>query len=463
MPLRVSQGLAALLDEPVEELEARLAADPLGGLSPQDQESLRIAARAARDTGSPLRTSCHLTAHRWGLIEAVRQSQADGTSLLLVACTNISPEKAALSELEFRSRLCDLLLDDPQLISFDYDPTTDVSRIFRRDKDGRRISRIIPEYLRDLERSSIIHPDDQKQLSAAVKRAAVRPDTEVVEYRANYDGQGWRWYRVSWISLFDRKGNIYRLVGKAQDISRRKAAAQRFREPLTRQKQPEAGTLAAVQLDLSGDRILDVRCSNPALTQALFGNTAVACIAHLREQIPTPEQRQDFGHIFSREALLDAYHDGHLRLTRQHRFNPGIGAALWAETSVRLIDDPESGHANAFFVLRDVDRLHRQDALLGLLARRDYDLVVTVRADSRHCRSYGHPLPEDLPYEDLQAHLKKRLGTAPSSLDEVRIRLERTADWSGPLQPSGRFCWSWLDRDEQVLLLTLRGTGLSLR
>ena len=58
----------------------------------------------------------------------------------------------------------------------------------------------------------------------ALRRASAHPGTGSLEYRGNYDGRGWRWYRVSLVSLFDTRGDVYGLLGKAEDISERKAA-----------------------------------------------------------------------------------------------------------------------------------------------------------------------------------------------------------------------------------------------
>lgn len=465
--LRVSQGLSALLGYPVRELQRRLSTDPLWRIPAPDQEALLSAAQQARAQGIPLRHVCRLRIKggdlRWGLVEAAWQSQSDGSTLFFAACIDVTAEKTAVSELEFRAKLCDLLLDDPRIISFDYDPVADVSRIHRRDKEGRRTTRVIPDYLHDLEHSTIIHPEDQRHLAAAVKRASNHPTTDVVEYRGNYDGQGWRWYRVSWISLFDNKGNIYRLVGRSEDITRRKAAAQRFRELKIRLKKADRSVLAAVQLDLVADRILDAKGTTCYLTHVLFGNTADDCLCHIRDQIPTEEQRAEFNRCFRRDTLLGSFHQGHLRIRLEHRFSPGNGAAIWTETTSELIEDPDTGHTTAFCTVRDVDSLHRQERLLNTLAARDYDLVLTINAASGHCRSYGRSLPEEMTYRTLSARYRELFGEKIPPLDTVRHQLKSDTLWTAPLPNGhpGTFCWSWLDEADEILLLTIRDSNLS--
>ncbi len=463
--LRISQGLSALLGYPVRELQRRLGGDPLWRIPASDQDALLSAAQQARGRGASLRHVCRLrvkgSSIRWGLIEAAWQPQSDGSTLIFAACMDVTAEKAAISELEFRAKLCDLLLDDPHIISFDYDPTADVSRIHRRDREGRRTTRVIPGYLHDLERSTIIHPEDQRHLAAAVRRASTHPTTDVVEYRGNYDGQGWRWYRISWISLFDSKGNVYRLVGRSEDITRRKAAAQRFLELKIRLKRADQSVLAAVQLDLAANRILDAKASSRYLTHVLFGNTADDCLQHIREQIPTEEQQAQFEHSFRRDTLLGAFHQGHLHIQLEHRFSPGNGSVLWAETGVELIVDPDTGHTTAFCTVRDIDSQHRQALLLHTLAARDYALVLTVNAATGHCRSYGQDLPEEMAYRTLSSRYRELFGEKVPSLDTVRRQLASAPVWTGSLPNGhpGSFCWSWLDEADGVLLLTVRKSG----
>ena len=224
----------------------------------------------------------------WLLVEAVCQTRRDGSCLLYISCTDVTAGKAAESELQFRSQLCDLLLDGPHLISFDYDPAADTARISACDASGRRSTRVIPDYLSGLERSTAVHPADLPPLCDAIRRASARPTTDVVEYRGDYTGRGWRWYRISWISLFDHTGTVYRLLGKAEDITRRKAAARRFHDLKLQQETLVPPTLATARLDLTEDRILDAKGCTPHVERVLFGNTADACLRHLRDNLAPP-------------------------------------------------------------------------------------------------------------------------------------------------------------------------------
>lgn len=80
-----------------------------------------------------------------------------------------------------------------------------------------------------------------------------------MEYRGDYDGNGWRWYSVTWLRQIDSAGNVTRLLGRAQDITVRKAAAARFQQFKADQKNLAPDMLALARLDLTDDRILDAK------------------------------------------------------------------------------------------------------------------------------------------------------------------------------------------------------------
>lgn len=454
LPLRLSRGLSRLLGIPPQELLEQLAADPLALLSAGDRTALSAAAEKARAADEPLQTACQIQTPLGDrlclLLKAVWQPCPDGSCLLYVSCTDITEGKAVEAELQFRSRLCDLLLDDPHLISFDYDPAADTARISACDAHGRRSTRVIPDYLRDLENAPAVHPEDRPRLCAAIRRASAQPTTDVVEYRGDYAGLGWRWYRISWISLFDRTGTVYRLLGKAEDITRRKAAARLFHDRRKQQETLIPPVLATAQLDLTEDRILDAKGCTRHVERVLFGNTADACLRHLRDNLQDENQRRRFDRCFRRSSLLEAFQGGQLRQTLNLRFSTGEGAPLWAKFSAELTEDPDTGHIAAFCTVTDIDRHTRQEELLTALALRDYALVLTVDIGSGSCRSWGRPLPENCRVEGDCLLLGDRSVELPAVLEA----LHHAPLWTTSL-PDGMLRCSWQDETDGLLLVTL--------
>ena len=88
-------------------------------------------------------------------------------------------------------------------------------------------------------------------MAGAIRRALTRPGTISGSYRADYDGNGWRQYQVSWMSLFDERGDVRRLLGKAEDVTSRRAVAEHFRQLAARHRKQAKACLASARLDLT--------------------------------------------------------------------------------------------------------------------------------------------------------------------------------------------------------------------
>lgn len=474
VPLRASRGLAALLGCSVPELLRRLAADPLWPVLPDDREGLAGAARQAWDDGQPLRHSCRLRLEggpSWITLEGVRQPQEDESSLLYITCTPLDRERAAETELASRSQLCELLLDRSGILLFDYAPAEDTAHIEYFDRAGRRTQRTAGAYLSSLGRLAAVHPADQRRLLAAVKRAVTQPAAELVEFRGDYDGTGWRWYQVTWLRSIDSAGDVTRLLGKGVDITAQKVAAQRFQHLKARQRKLPSGALASARLDLTADRILDAKGSNRHLSRVLFGNTADACLRHLRDSVPGADRRQRFDGLFRRDVLLEAFRRGETHISLEHPFSPGSGGPVWARTELELAAAPEDGHVTGFCTVWDTEALRPAPVLEGLARR--YDFVLTMNASGGACRSYGGraPLPSGSTYRALAARYVRDHVSSTHQRSAIRqaVRLETVLDHletqevyeftcavdsaGGPQRK--RLCCSWLDREAGVLLVTL--------
>lgn len=475
LPLRLGRGLSQLLEYPLPELSRRLAGNPMWRVHPGDREALSAAAEAARAEGGTLRHICRLRARggsiRWAALDVAWQGPGDGTGLIYAACFDITREREESEEVRFRAQLCELMLDQSRMMSFDYDPLEDVARSNRHDGSSRHIQHVTENYLVNMDQDPAIHPEDRGRRAAMIKRLLARPGTETLEYRADYDGQGWRWCRISWVSLMDSAGNVCRLLGKAEDVTQRKISALRFQALAAKQKKLPAGALAVIRLDLSADRITGASAGSRYLSGILFGNTADACLRHLRDNVPDGDQRRAFDEKLRRQPLMDAFRSGTIHVELEHRFTLGeSGGSAWVRTSVELAENPETLAFTAFCTVANIEAQRRREQLLDVLAARDYDFVLTVDAVTGACRVYGeNRLPEPVPYRTVAAQYlgsqapsqKRSAFRKAAQLKTVleRLETEEIYEYTGSLGTDAprdkRMRWSWLDRDAGLLLVTL--------
>ena len=474
-PLRLGQGLAALLNYPLPELGRRAAANPMWRIPASDRGALAAAIERARTAGEPLRHICRLRtregAIRWAALDVAWRKLERGASLIYAACFDITQEREISEEVRFRAQLCELMLDQSRMISFDYDPIEDVARTKRHDGSSHFVQHVAEHYLSSGEEEGVIHPEDRERRAAMIKRLLARPGTESLEYRADYDGQGWRWCRISWVSLMDGMGNVCRLLGKAEDVTLRKICDLRFQALAARQKKLPSGMLAVIRLDLSADRITDAKAGSRYLSGVLFGNTADACLRHLRDNVPDEAQRREFDEKLRRQPLLDAFRDGTFHVEMEHRFSlGGNSGTVWARTAVELAEDPKTLSFTAFCTIANIDAQRQRESLLEALAQRDYDFVLSVNASTGMCRVYGRDAPPDTvryrtvaaQYLGSQAPSGKRSALRQAARLETVLKHMETEEVYEYTESLGagesrkkRMRWSWLDREAGLLLMTL--------
>ena len=434
--LRMNREFSRLVELSPDQLEQRLQADPGSFLPPADREELLSAAVRARAGRSPLRRVCRVLSgsgqERFFSLHIAWEPQADGSSMVSIACVDASQDAADQAEHRARAQMCDLLLEHTSLLTLDYDPVQDLAQIQRHSPSGRRTSRTVSGYLKSLSTAAYLHPEDRRRLAGAIRRALTHPGAISSSYRADYEGTGWRRYRVSWMSLFDEQGDIRRLLGKAEDVTSLQAA-EHFRQLASQHRKQARTCLAAARLDLT--------------------------------------EQQRFAALFSPEALCSAFAAGTFQLSLEHRVEAGKYGILPVQTSAELAENPDTLHLEAFFQLRDRSAHHLRSALLDALASQDYALVLTADIAAGVCRAWGtaaERLPENTTFRSLAAWYLRQLPPTSEraalrkalTLAQILTRLETTptAELELPVPEGGtyRLRCSLLEEMPGVLLVTCR-------
>lgn len=112
-----------------------------------------------------------------------------------------------------------LLTEMTNKMSFDYDSDTDTVLLYiDRTGDGVE-AQVIPHYLEKLAstRSGVVHPDDMDDVRRMFEDARAGAAEVSTEYRANYYGHGYAWYRANLFVAHDNAG-AWHLVGLIENI-----------------------------------------------------------------------------------------------------------------------------------------------------------------------------------------------------------------------------------------------------
>ena len=175
-------------------------------------------------------------ARRKGLDEVLHTKRADGTpvdvrlqgrfveneggdTLLYLVLADITDELRIRHERAWQSERYRLLSEMTRAISFDYDSETDTVLLYI-DRTGNGMEeQVIPHYLETLSetRDGVVHPDSiegVRNMFVSVRAGATKVG---VEYRADYYGRGYAWYRANLFVVHDDAG-AWHLVGLIENI-----------------------------------------------------------------------------------------------------------------------------------------------------------------------------------------------------------------------------------------------------
>lgn len=402
VPLQVNAALCELAGYPEAELLRHMTSDPLWRLHPDDRPEMESAWQALLGGGEPVRRTVRLRRRGGAVLWAevtlsLLPPEEGGSRLVLAGCRDITQERRSGRELQLFRELCGLLLARSGVVSWDYDVAADTARFEFFGPGGSQSRRTVPEYLRTLSGSAAVHPDSRKVLRETLERASSRPERGEFEYLGNYDGDGWRRYRASFVSLADESGSVCRIVGQAEDVTAQTAAEARFRGCRALREGQAKQSLVSLRLDLTADRPLSAASNPPELLRTLFGNTAEECLAHLRESIPDEGERARFLAAFSRERLLAAFSGGADRFALTHRFAPEGRTNAWVRTAAELAENPVTRHVEADFFLTDVTGAELRRWALDALADRACCFLLLIDPASRHFRCCGGRFAAALP------------------------------------------------------------------
>lgn len=111
------------------------------------------------------------------------------------------------------------LAEIPGMIVYDYDPRTDCLTVERSNESGEIDTIIAENYIRDIEAHQLLAKDcveEQKSLLLAALESPVNGSTDL-KARFFKDSE-YEWFRFYYKSLSDENGNVYRIVGRGDNI-----------------------------------------------------------------------------------------------------------------------------------------------------------------------------------------------------------------------------------------------------
>ncbi len=165
----------------------------------------------------------------WLRVRLLLIAKAERSELFFVSLENITEIKNLELDMRRQKERYRILLEDLNVATFDYDVKSDALKRTVYSASHGRAEKTIADYSSRIRHSSKIHPDSVPTILAALREAKARQISACVEYMARYTGD-YRWVRARYVSLLDDTGEVYRVIGKIDDIQDVKEIEKHARE-----------------------------------------------------------------------------------------------------------------------------------------------------------------------------------------------------------------------------------------
>ena len=155
----------------------------------------------------------------WLDISMVRNEEVP--EMFYISILDITGEMEKRKQEKWKEERYRLLSESSGVVTFDYNVETDVFvSSAQTERYGRRDFEL-PDFKNQLKMGNFAYAEDIERFTAAFEKALQGEGGSIV-CRLDFTGNGWKWYRVEYISVKDDAGAVYRLVGRAEETEGRR-------------------------------------------------------------------------------------------------------------------------------------------------------------------------------------------------------------------------------------------------
>ena len=328
----------------------------------------------------------------------------------------------------------------------------------------------------------LVHEQDTEATREMFERVYAGEEPEPIDVRVlRRDTGQYVWLRTTVTVLLDELQRPASAVGSLIDVSEEKAMQERFNsevDDLLRLSRQD-NVRSYFRFNVTRDRVEDCHSQNEELAgYCLEGKTSMQALhKYLSVRAPATLSNAESLNFCDREHLLQCYADGVFKLDYETLFQGGDAAGLlYLQVNVRLTRNPVSGDVIAFVYTLDVTRKYLIQNMISGVVEMHYDYVCCV--DMRHntfitvnssgsesmVPSSGSNFRESM-VRMLTDHIEPdKLDSAiqASGFDVISRALEQQPTYDFVVQAKSsdgrmrtkRIQYSWLDREQKLLLLT---------
>ena len=345
--------------------------------------------------------------------------------------------------------------------------------------DERARARYKP--LRDMgmeELHELIFPDDRARVIGFFRRLYAGEEKQAeVTYRAIMDADdSYRWFRCVGVMTPQSDGS-QRIYCTYTDVTPQIRKEEEFDRSLQELLTANPSSLCAFRLNLTQNLCSDGHGVSEYTRQLLDAETADGLLRKIASIIDNEADASRFRTEFSRERLLDRFSRGEDRFSMTYRRMTDSGASHWVTTYFHLLRNPYTDDVEAIAYSVDSDRTHKDERIISLITREEYDCIGLIEAQTGRTAFYyrqdaGRTQTGDFSdqYGEIAEEFSRTMITEQdaerfrreTSLEAVRAALDRTPMYScsGSCRTEkgvGRklITFRWLEEDRREIMFAL--------
>ncbi|MEG1992362.1 MAG: response regulator [Acetivibrio sp.] len=250
----------------------------------------------------------------------------------------------------------------------------------------------VPEVFK--KEGSPLNPEDYPALNAMFDKIFSGEKTAKSMGRwRNEDQDVWWWYEISYTAIYDSKGNPFKAIGTAIDITERVRLEERYDEEIKWRKIHNQDVIGSYKMNLT-QNICEDGQSKLSIIHSFQGNGTVDdFFAHEYATHADAQELEEYQKIFNRENLLKSYNEGKTSFSQESYVDFGNNKMFWIKIDLDMFLNPKNGDVEAYIYASDIDQKKTENQLVNAVVNMDYDYMAlldgTTNSYSLYAKAVG--------------------------------------------------------------------------
>lgn len=301
------------------------------------------------------------------------ENQDEGKKIAYISITDITDQKNALDKIKMQEERYKILIESMNTVVFDYNPDNDIFTYTRRGTNGGLEEIVTANFIQNIRQTSVIHPEDIDSYIFKIGSVSMKPSAGKFECRIRRYQKEFRWCVANYISIADKQGHVYRIVGRVDDIQKEKDLFFKIKqEEEYRNHCSNSSLLFVYEFNLINDNFTVSYVSDKAKKQFLPFRKYIFTEDTIENV--HPDDRCKIDEAYSSQGLRNVVVSGKHEVILRYRILKKDGRWNWIETAIHLIRDLENqikfiGYITDINDIKMLEERAQLDGVCGVLNR----------------------------------------------------------------------------------------------